>query len=196
MDDYKNKSQRQPERKVLKACLMPLQNSGSDQKDTAKEVGSAAGNGMQIIGEKNGGDRDVVTIYSNGNRSEVWKKGDRQVEMNAGWKEPVISVVPSESFEDVSWISASNFSGLYKVHGQQCMVFRDHILPLVYRENPNLLKQPELPDGSHMNEADRKELEEYRKYLQQIAVDPETLKIDCPCLRGFAKSFADCAEDG
>jgi hypothetical protein len=129
---------------------------------------------IQIIGEKVGDVTHIITTYGSGIKQEVWKKGGQQTTMKTGWKEPLAGSA-SEEVEDINWISSKNFTGIRKASGRDCMVFRDRLLPGIYRMRPDLLQKSEA--GS---ERDRKEEQRVNKVLGSKSenLDPEKLKMN------------------
>lgn len=86
---------------------------------------------MKVVGEKKGDVIHIVTTFSNGEWTEVWRKGNLQTTMAKGWKEPVIGGGDAGGGGEpsIDWISADNFAGIQKVSGRDVMVFRDRVLP-------------------------------------------------------------------
>jgi hypothetical protein len=95
--------------------------------------------------------------------------------MSTGWKQPIAGTASDES-EDLSWISAANFAGIQKIAGRECMVFRERLLPQIYRIRPDLLRPQEGPKTAD----DQAEEERLKKVLgdQDSAVDPANIKMD------------------
>lgn len=130
---------------------------------------------IQIVGEKVGDISHTVTTYANGNKKEVWRKGEQQTTMSTGWKQPIAGTASDEA-EDLSWISATNFAGIQKIAGRECMVFREKLLPQVYRIRPDLLTPQEGPKTAD----DQAEEDRLKKVLgdQDSTVDPANIKLD------------------
>jgi hypothetical protein len=150
--------------------------SATPESGQAKSGGkdSAAQFDIQIIGEKVGDVSHVVTTYGNGSKKEVWKKGGVQTTMNTGWQQPIVGPA-FEDAEDVTWTSASNFTGIKKVSGLDCMVFRDKILPELYRARPDLLRK-----SVASSKVEQEGIDQVTKVLgkESTAVDPESVKVD------------------
>ena len=129
---------------------------------------------IQIIGEKVSDVAHVVTTYGNGNKKEIWKKGGQQTTINTGWKEPIVGPAYDDA-EDITWISASNFTGIKKVSDSDCMIFRDRVLPELYRARPDLLRK-----SVASSEVEQKGMDLIAKVLgtESKAIDPESVKID------------------
>lgn len=130
---------------------------------------------LQIVGEKVGDVSHVITIYPNGNKHEVWKKGSLQALLSSGGTEPIISRAAEEFTEEMDWISASNFAGIQKVSGRDCMVFRDKILPQMYRNNPDLLK-PATPKSAQAL-AEEARIQKVLGGEETPTVNPESLRM-------------------
>ncbi|GEM_PF-2928288 len=128
---------------------------------------------VQIVGEKVGDISHIVTTFSNGNKQEVWKKAGVQTTLSTGWKQPIAGPAGEES-EDISWISGSNYMGINKISGRDCMIFRDRILPEGYRSRPDLfqISTPKDAKGQVDEDAVEKVLG-----VKRSALDPEKLKV-------------------
>ena len=143
-------------------------------KDQEKGKEGASRFDIQIIGEKVSDVAHVVTTYGNGNKKEVWKKGGQQTTINTGWKEPIVGPA-YDDVEDITWISASNFTGIRKVSDSDCMIFRDKVLPELYRARPDLLRK-----SVASSDKEQQNIDLITKVLgtESKAIDPESVKID------------------
>lgn len=130
----------------------------------------------KIIGEKVGDVTHLITFFSNGTKQEVWKNGPQQALLSSGWKQPIVGRASQDANEELDWISPANFAGIQKFGGRDCLVFRDKVLPQVYRIRPELLRQPEAAQTAR----DRLDEERIKKIFgtqETPVINPENLKM-------------------
>ena len=106
---------------------------------------------------KTGPIRQVITVESNGNRTELWFKGEMEIVCLAAWKNPWITEAhdphnpfpmdfSKTDFPECHWISARNYKGIQKVQDRDCIVFGDQLTVTseTPHTNPSATTPPEV----------------------------------------------------
>ena len=114
----------------------PKKEGGTSGKGASASAGDAAKPILikRVEITKTGPVRCLVTVDSDGHRSEVWCNKELQITCMSGWNYPWITGVNDSrnpfrvdfsrsDFNECEWISASTFKGIQKFQGKDCLVF-------------------------------------------------------------------------
>jgi hypothetical protein len=87
----------------------------------------------QLIATKSGTAREIVSVWTDGSRSQLWFWQGYRLEEGPGSKAVLVTKLPgghdwqNADFLDLNWLGISNYVGLEDQNGHECYLFKTEI---------------------------------------------------------------------